>query len=118
MSAIWEGCLTLRRLTWVDSGQTVDLSQRQLWHYARSRADRQLSANSGQIQPVCSAPITVIQRTPASALNRTFRQARLVTEMGGFLPVLLSDQDVLKSDIPLQAGADRKEAVRADHSTH
>jgi hypothetical protein len=25
--------------------------------------------------------ITVIQRSPASALNRTFRQARLVTEM-------------------------------------
>jgi hypothetical protein len=31
------------RLTWVDSGQTVDLSQWPLWPYVRSRADRQLS---------------------------------------------------------------------------
>jgi hypothetical protein len=35
------------------------------------------------------APITVIQRSPASALNRTFRQACLVTEMGGKRPVRL-----------------------------
>ena len=41
-----------------------------------------LEALNGRI-----APITVIQRSPASALNRTFRQARLVTEIGGFLPV-------------------------------
>jgi hypothetical protein len=72
----------IERQLWV-RGQTVDLSQWLLWPYVRSRADRQLSANSGQNQPVCSAPITVIQRSPASALNRTFRQPRLVTEMGG-----------------------------------
>ena len=76
MSAIWEDCLTLRRLTWVDSGQTVDLSQRQLWHYARSRADRQLSANSGQIQPVCSAPNPVVPGYLVVARKQTFAHMR------------------------------------------
>ena len=53
------------------AGQAVDLSR------------RRLRVSPGRNLPGSFAPITVIQRNPASALNRTFRQARLVTEMGG-----------------------------------
>jgi hypothetical protein len=55
-----------------------------------SLPDPQRMTGSGRLRPflpdVPMAPITVIQWSPASALNRTFRQARLVTEMGGEWP--------------------------------
>jgi hypothetical protein len=50
----------------------------------RPKAVQPPAASSGRF-----APTTVIRRSPASGPNRTFRQARLVTGTGGFLPVCL-----------------------------
>ena len=46
-----------------------------LWRAARSKGDSQLPANSGQIQPVCSAPIKAVQTSGTVSPEQSFMAA-------------------------------------------
>jgi hypothetical protein len=62
---------------------------------ARCRGQLRLKILNGGI-----APITVIQRSPVSAPNQAFRQARLVTEMGGGRVETLGQNRAAEASLP------------------